>query len=72
MSLEGSTNSSLLVLLPSEDLFIKEKWHQKWKEERMTEKEGTSLELNEPVFATLLACLSITLDSQRKILLVWI
>jgi len=43
-SLERYTNSYLLVLLPREDLFIKEQWHQQWKEERMIEKEDTSLE----------------------------
>lgn len=35
-----------------------------WNEERMIEKEDTSLEFNESVFDNLLACLSIILESQ--------
>jgi len=35
LSLIKGTNFPLIVLLPMHELFIKEQWHQQWKEERI-------------------------------------
>jgi len=44
--------------MPREDLNIKEQRHKQWGEEKMIEKEGTRLEKYEPIFETMLVCLS--------------
>jgi len=33
--MKKGTNFPLIVLLPMDELFIKEQWHQQWKEERI-------------------------------------
>ena len=53
-SLGTLTNPSLFVLMPREDLYIKEQWH----EERMIEKATTTWATHEPAFNHLLVCLS--------------
>ena len=53
-SLGTLTNPSLFVLMPREDVNIKEQWHKKWGEERMIEKAATTLTKHEPDFNHLL------------------
>jgi len=57
-SLGTLTNPSLFVLMPREDLYIKEQWHKQWGEERMIEKATTTWATHEPAFNHLLVCLS--------------
>jgi len=57
-SLGTLTNPSLFVLMPSEDLYIKEQWHKQWGEEKMIEKVTTTWATHEPDFNHLLVCLS--------------
>jgi len=64
LSIRENINWSRIVLLPREDLFIMEQWHQQWKEERVMEKKDTSLKFNKPMFDNLLACLPSTSDIQ--------
>jgi len=57
-SLGTLTKPSLFVLIPSEDLYIKEQWHKRWGEEKRIEKEETRLKQNEHIFYTSFGCLS--------------
>jgi len=64
-SLGTLTNPSLFVLMPREDLYIKEKWHKQLGEEKLVEKEETRLETHEHIFDTSLVCLSCNEPKQR-------
>jgi len=57
-SLGTLTNPSLFVLMPREDLYIKEQWHKQWGEEKMIEKAITTWATHESDFNHLLVCLS--------------
>jgi len=57
-SLGTLTNPSPFVLMPREDLYIKEQWHKQWGEEKMIEKATTTWAKHEPDFNHLLVCLS--------------
>ena len=57
-SLGTLTNPSLFVIMPREDLYIKEKWHKQWGEDKMIEKATITWATHEPDFNHLLMCLS--------------
>jgi len=57
-SLGTLTNPSLFVLMPREDLYIKEQWHKQWDEEKIIEKATTTWAKQEPAFNHLIVCLS--------------
>jgi len=57
-SLGTLTNPSLFVLMPREDLYIKEQWHKQWGEENMIEKAATTWTKHEPAFNHLIVCLA--------------
>jgi len=57
-SLGTLTNPSLFVLMPREDLYIKEQWHKQWGEEKMMEKAATTWAKHEPDFNHLIVCLA--------------
>jgi len=57
-SLGTLTHSSFFILMPREDLYIKEQWHKQWGEEKMIEKAATTWAKHEPDFNHLLVCLS--------------
>jgi len=57
-SLGTLTNPSLFVLMPREDLYIKEQWHKQWGEEKIIEKATTTWAKHEPAFNHLIVCLA--------------
>jgi len=57
-SLGTLTNPSLFVLMPREDLYLKEQWHKQWGEQKMIKRATTTWATNEPDFNHLLVCLS--------------